>query len=389
MRKEDIDCHVRILTNKEYKYQGHFTYLKGSVNFLSDCRETVAYIKDFMTPYISFIPKLSNRPLTTVYHCQISNLSFTENLFDSSDLVVVHDAQNPKLITYGHQVKVRQCCFIKNLKSRTTACVDNFNRKIVVIEMPRESLTFQEMCADTYRIIRAILTKHAERKGAVLVHSGALARNKEVILICGGKNAGKTTLLFEMAFEWFRQYIGNDIVLLQEDTSDDSDDITVIGWPHSVLVGTGTLSRFPKLLSTVSNKLAKEVPNSSLNREPSEKILFSPSEITENLGMTKLKQGILRSIIFPKLRLSSPDSSFGRILDKNRLRNKLLSAILSPYNRSVWMQLFSVNNSVMDNTLTKIVNQIIERIPCYSFYLGKQANVALGYLVDSIWSHYA
>lgn len=91
------------------------------------------------------------------------------------------------------------------------------------------------------RIVREIAMNHARRRGELFVHAASIACNGRAALLCGVKNAGKTTLLIHALTTLGAGYLGNDRAIV---TFDDSV-ARVRGMPSIVTVRAPTLTLLP------------------------------------------------------------------------------------------------------------------------------------------------
>ncbi len=93
------------------------------------------------------------------------------------------------------------------------------------------------------RIVREIAMNHARRRGELFVHAASIARDGRAALICGVKNAGKTTVLVHAMTTLGAGYLGNDRAVV---TFDDAVP-RVRGMPSIVTVRPPTLALLPEL----------------------------------------------------------------------------------------------------------------------------------------------
>ncbi len=91
------------------------------------------------------------------------------------------------------------------------------------------------------RIVREIAMNRARRRGALFVHAASLAIDGRAVLLCGVKNAGKTTLLLHAMTTLGAAYLGNDRAVA---TFDDALP-RIHGMPSIVTVRPPTLDLLP------------------------------------------------------------------------------------------------------------------------------------------------
>jgi hypothetical protein len=92
------------------------------------------------------------------------------------------------------------------------------------------------------RIVREIAMNHARRRGELFVHAASIAIDGRAALLCGVKNAGKTTLLVHAMTTLGAGFLGNDRAVV---TFDDATP-RVRGMPSIVTVRPPTLALLPE-----------------------------------------------------------------------------------------------------------------------------------------------
>lgn len=116
--------------------------------------------------------------------------------------------------------------------------VDAAARSLVVVANQKKSRPRLALM----RVVRELATTALLGAGRLPVHGAAFAEGRGVVLICGPKKAGKTSLLVH-ALRSGAVFVSNDRVFV------DVGQATATAMPTIVMLRDGTLSRFPALQS--------------------------------------------------------------------------------------------------------------------------------------------
>lgn len=97
---------------------------------------------------------------------------------------------------------------------------------------------------DVVELIRDIVLKDQESRGAIVLHATAAYRPDSTVLITGGKGAGKSTILLELVEHHGYSIMSGDKSLAYEGQDGA---ITIMGWPDYPHLGYGTIVKYDKL----------------------------------------------------------------------------------------------------------------------------------------------
>lgn len=97
------------------------------------------------------------------------------------------------------------------------------------------------------RVVRELATNHAQCAGGLLLHASAFAVGDRGVVVCGAKEAGKTTLLLHALHASAVEYVSNDRVMISPGATPRAH-----GVPTIVKVRPGTLALFPALAERVA-----------------------------------------------------------------------------------------------------------------------------------------
>lgn len=126
-------------------------------------------------------------------------------------------------------------------------------------------------------LIRGLMYKLAEKKGALVVHSSAIydVSNEGGIIVTGRKGAGKTTTLFRYLCKGGNKYLSGDKSFIRIQNND----VLLYGFPDFPTIGVGAIINNEKLLQYCRER------NIDLNKEGSYKVLFDLDDLTDALGV--------------------------------------------------------------------------------------------------------
>jgi len=145
------------------------------------------------------------------------------------------------------------------------------------------------------RVVRELAMDRVVATGGILVHGAAIRVDGGVVVMCGPKRSGKTTLLMSLLEIPGTRYIANDRCVLRPTESG----VTVRGLPTLVSIRCDTLDRLParrRRLDEVRPDLAGGGRN-----EPTS-FSLSPPEFCELMGdCPRESGGPLLALIFPRI----------------------------------------------------------------------------------------
>ncbi|WGD37082.1 hypothetical protein [Lysinibacter sp. HNR] len=96
---------------------------------------------------------------------------------------------------------------------------------------------------DLVELIRDLVLRDQENRGAVILHATAAAHAGEVMLVSGSKGAGKSTILLELVEHFGYQILSGDKTLVTEGERG----LSVRGWPDYPHLGYATIMKYPGL----------------------------------------------------------------------------------------------------------------------------------------------
>lgn len=156
------------------------------------------------------------------------------------------------------------------------------------------------------RIVREIAMNHARRRGELFVHAASVACHDRAALLCGVKNAGKTTLLIHALTTLDAGYLGNDRAVVTFDGAV----ARVRGMPSIVTVRAPTLALLPAFRDrlTASGYHSRATLAEVAAGTASEPVPFSdgrtgltPPQLVRLAGSTCVTEATAHAIAFPRV----------------------------------------------------------------------------------------
>ncbi|WP_168209146.1 hypothetical protein [Agromyces intestinalis] len=96
---------------------------------------------------------------------------------------------------------------------------------------------------DVVELVRDLILRDQENRGAVVLHATAAAHDGGVVLVSGSKGAGKSTILLELVEHFGYRVLSGDKALVVEGPNG----IVVQGWPDYPHLGYATITKFDGL----------------------------------------------------------------------------------------------------------------------------------------------
>jgi hypothetical protein len=149
--------------------------------------------------------------------------------------------------TFVLDSRVMRCPAVESPRGRWTV-VDEAMGAVYVVDRDRARVEVVAAADESgarvalMRVVRELATGGAARRGAVLLHAGALALGDRAVVVAGPKGAGKTTLLLHLLHAAGTRFVANDRVVVGTGTPS-----RVRGMPSIVAIRPGTLERLPRL----------------------------------------------------------------------------------------------------------------------------------------------
>jgi hypothetical protein len=234
------------------------------------------------------------------------------------------------------------------------------------------------------RVVRELAASAMVQAGCLPVHGAAIVVDDEVVLICGPKRAGKTTLLVH-ALQCGAAFAANDRVFV-----DGLDPPTARGMPTIVRLRSGTVERFEGLRSrfeTARYDWTRTLRSCDGHTASGGRRGISGAQLCRLADVRMERGGRVRALLFPRIDASirglvverrSPEESL------DDMRGSLLkpsnptrtSHVLAPRGESVTL---SVERE------SELCRRLIEQVPAYTCRLGPDAyeHDLLGALADA------
>ena len=145
------------------------------------------------------------------------------------------------------------------------------------------------------RVVRELTMARVVATGGILVHGSVIRVDGGVVVMCGPKRSGKTTLLMSLLETAGTRYVANDrCVLRPTDTG-----VSVRGLPTLVSIRSDTLDFFPAARRRLAG-IRPDLAGAGLTEATS--FSLSPPEFCELMGdCPRASGGPLLALIFPRI----------------------------------------------------------------------------------------
>ncbi len=148
------------------------------------------------------------------------------------------------------------------------------------------------------RVVRELTMDRVVATGGILVHGSAIGLERGVVVMCGPKRSGKTSLLMSLLETPGTRYVANDrcVVRFGEAT------VSVRGLPTLVSIRCDTLERFPAARARLARIRPDLTDLAGTPQAQRTSFSLSPPEFCELMGdCPRASGGPLRALIFPRI----------------------------------------------------------------------------------------
>jgi hypothetical protein len=156
------------------------------------------------------------------------------------------------------------------------------------------------------RVVRELAMNRVVATGGLLLHGSAIAASGGVVVVCGPKASGKTTLLMSLLRTGGGDYVANDRCVLRRDGTG----LSVRGLPTLVSIRRDTLEWFPGARATLE-RLRPDLFDGGQAQRP--RFGVSPPEFWHLFGCRRVTGGPLRALLFPRITDDPRPLSVGRL----------------------------------------------------------------------------
>jgi hypothetical protein len=213
------------------------------------------------------------------------------------------------------------------------------------------------------RVVREFAMDRVVSTGGILVHGAAIGVPGGVVVMCGPKRSGKTTLLMAMLESAVARYIANDrCVLRREETT-----VSVRGLPTLVSIRRDTLERFPAARARLG-RVRPDLGESELAQRPSFSV--SPPVFCELMGgCPRESGGPLRALLFPRI-TGNPTALSVRRLDPPEALERFRAGLFRAGHASPLGQVFVSRPDGSSFSTRADHRWIAETVPSFDCQLG-------------------
>ena len=148
------------------------------------------------------------------------------------------------------------------------------------------------------RVVRELAMDRIVATGGTLVHGSAVRTESGVMVMCGPKRSGKTTLLMSVLMNTDAHYLSNDRCALRAE----GDSATVRGIPTLVSIRKDTLDFFPAIRQRLASVRPDLMDPVAIGGKKRSKFSVSPPEFHRILGgCESASSGQLSALVFPQV----------------------------------------------------------------------------------------
>jgi hypothetical protein len=216
------------------------------------------------------------------------------------------------------------------------------------------------------RVVRELTMDRVVASGGILVHGAAIGVGGGVVVICGPKRSGKTTLLMAMLERAGVRYVANDRCVLRLTPAGAS----VRGLPTLVSVRRDTLARFPAARARLGS-VRPDLAGAEQAQRPS--FSMSPPEFCELMGdCPRASGGPLLALLFPRIGEDAAPLSWRRLGAEEALA-RLRAGLFRAGHASPLGQAFVSAAAAAADARDADHRLVAERIPGFACSLGGDA----------------
>ena len=224
--------------------------------------------------------------------------------------IVVHPLSSPDrpVLTDGEHIYVRKSASefftvpaLRTRAAREEVLVCEKTGTTFVFEADKRQITAfvgADSQLDLIELVRDIVLKDQENRGAVVLHGTAAVRDGRAILITGLKGAGKSTVLLELVEHFGYTVLSGDKTLVRRDALGGT---VVTGWPDYPHLGFATIDKYPGLRE-IAGITDDYVPNPDHAFSPIGKFAVDPLAFRDRFPSAPLDiSAPVEAILFPRI----------------------------------------------------------------------------------------
>ncbi|QWL28854.1 hypothetical protein E2R33_09750 [Rathayibacter toxicus] len=151
---------------------------------------------------------------------------------------------------------------------------------------------------DLIELVRDLVLKDQENRGALVLHSTAAVRDGRAVLIAGLKGAGKSTILLELVEHCGYRILSGDKTLVRQNSEGA---IVVTGWPDYPHLGYATIAKYEELPAIAG--IADDYPPPDDHAfSPKGKFAVDPQRFRERFPSAEAAaEATVEGILFPSI----------------------------------------------------------------------------------------
>lgn len=223
--------------------------------------EFFSHIISFFLSHFELKNDWSDKALAKIYVFEYASYidkikEFLSN--KQSKLVIIKKNKEKVFNISAYQYQVDNWSVFVYIETNTIICLNKQESEIICIGDYSSEIPIVEF-------IRDIVYKDQEIRGAIVLHSTAIAKDGKVIAISGNKGAGKSSLMLKCIYDLNYSLVTGDKLFMRLQNGS----LIIKGWPDYPHLGMGTIRQYPQLLQL----LEPEYANCSDNKF---KLLFEP-----------------------------------------------------------------------------------------------------------------
>jgi hypothetical protein len=223
------------------------------------------------------------------------------------------------------------------------------------------------------RVVREIVTAHAEASGALAVHGAAVGFGGGAAILVGPKRSGKTSLMVHALLQPGATLIANDRVMLQ------GPEWRVTGMPTVINVRRGTRTLFastfaplrddPTLASLSAAERTKRDAKPAVRPDGGQ--VLNPAQLCEATRTERVGTTALKAIVFPRVDTDRRGLVLQR-LDSGTARAQLPATLFQPASRLCISRGRETSLPAIAD-VAGVLAAAADSVPCFECVLGENA----------------
>lgn len=353
---------------RKYAYNADIYNEITSLCYHTDSERQFKWTKYISEPYYS-VEKMSNKK----YDFEVYSLNSTEIYNDF--LAFFKDKKTEKIMYRGQEIEVAKECdsiIVQKYREHNVFVVLVDGKELLYVYEDENSFIERDLA----RVIRELFTREFEANNYFVFHASAISYKERGIMMCGRKEAGKTTsMLGFLGYLKDVKYIANDRVYMGKQESD----YKVYGWPIGAAVRYGSCYNSKKLhnwimegddetdLSNMNQYKETEIDRMTQKERWKIKkyVELTPKELAKVFNVQIAQSAVIETILFPKLNSQVNEPVVSK-MDKSVIKEILKREVHSPIDESYPDRFYLIeSNQKIEESVNMLIDDVASNLKCY------------------------